>query len=187
MKHLPTLIISALTTLFVCAISCNKDSNTHATTKIKCVTCANGGSCIDDSCHCPAGYEGAACETMTRNKFISSWTVTEKGTLSAQRQYSVQINSNFATGINTVQLSNFYDFYSFNYFINATVSGDSIYVPLQHLEGKIFVGAGYIHSDPTFGQYGAITMRYMVTDSITGHVDDFGYASPATGTSEWKK
>ena len=180
------VVLPSLISIIILISSCNKNSNTQSTTKTKCVTCANGGACINDTCRCPSGYEGVSCQTTTRTKFIGSWVVHEKGTLVSERQYDIQIESNFSSDINTIQFSNFYNFFFFSP-VTGYVSSDSLYIPSQHLQGKIIVGTGYIHSDPTFGQFGAITMRYMVTDSLTGSIDDFGYNSSANGTSEWVK
>ena len=82
----------------------------------------------------------------------------------------------------------FYRNYFFNGYVHGYISGDSIYIPTQQLQGKIVVGYGYIHSDPNLGKDGAITMRYQVTDTFSHTVDDFGY-NPADGTSpsQWIK
>lgn len=73
-------------------ISCNKGDTTSKTV-IKCVTCANGGLCIHDTCQCPAGYEGLSCQTLSYQKFVGSWRVTEKGSTSASSQtYTISIN-----------------------------------------------------------------------------------------------
>jgi len=166
--------------------SCNKSDNTKSTTIVKCVTCANGGLCINDTCRCPAGYEGTSCQTLSSQKFLSSWNVIEKGTLTSSRTYSIEIQNNFSLSINSVQVSNFYNYFFFTP-VTGTVSSDTLYIPSQHAQGKIIAGIGYIHSDPSFGQFGAITMRYMVTDSITGQIDDFGYNSSTDSPSQWRK
>ena len=46
--------------------SCEKDS---------CVDlkCKNGGSCADDFCRCPTGYEGAECEIKIANRFLGTY------------------------------------------------------------------------------------------------------------------
>jgi hypothetical protein len=42
------------------------------TTKGQCdnVVCLNSGACYDGKCVCPVGYEGAICDTLSRDKFV---------------------------------------------------------------------------------------------------------------------
>ena len=46
--------------------SCNHDS-------CKALMCRNGGTCADEFCRCPHGYEGTQCEIISRNKFLGSY------------------------------------------------------------------------------------------------------------------
>jgi len=163
--------------------ACNKGDNTTATTIVKCVTCANGGQCINDTCRCPSGYEGLGCQTLSIQNFISGWEVTEKGSTSVSSQtYFLEITENFGS-VTTVTIS------ELNNEIDAqgTVSGDTLYIPSQTVNEYTVVGVGYIHSGGTFGANGAITMRYQVTNTITGVVNDFGYSSPNDSPSQWIK
>ena len=186
-------IIAIISVLFVSFVvtytSCKKD-NSKTTTKVKCVTCANGGSCINDTCRCPAGYEGAACLTQTRQRYMGSWMVFEQGsTASSPSQYSISIeSSNFSSAINNVSIYYLYE-YGFSTFntVNAYVVADSIFIPTQQFNSQVIVGKGYIHPSSTFGQDGTITMRYMVTDNSTGIVTDFGYNSTADSPSVWNR
>ena len=43
--------------------SCNHDS-------CKALICRNGGTCADEECRCPDGYEGTQCEIKSRDKFF---------------------------------------------------------------------------------------------------------------------
>jgi hypothetical protein len=43
--------------------SCKHDS-------CKALMCRNGGTCADEFCRCPIGYEGTQCEIISRNKFL---------------------------------------------------------------------------------------------------------------------
>ncbi len=57
-------VIGTSSTLFMA--SCEKDSCTT-------LKCKNGGTCADNFCRCPTGYEGAECEIKTAQKFIGKW------------------------------------------------------------------------------------------------------------------
>lgn len=57
-------VLGACSTLFIA--SCEKDSCTT-------LKCRNGGTCADNFCRCPTGYEGAECEIKTAQKFIGKW------------------------------------------------------------------------------------------------------------------
>lgn len=46
--------------------SCTHDS-------CKTIMCRNGGTCVDESCKCPDGYEGSQCETISRIKFYGTY------------------------------------------------------------------------------------------------------------------
>ncbi|MBP6456892.1 MAG: calcium-binding EGF-like domain-containing protein [Chitinophagaceae bacterium] len=47
--------------------SCNSDP-------CKDIQCDNGGVCTEGSCDCPAGYEGASCETRSIVKYLGTYT-----------------------------------------------------------------------------------------------------------------
>lgn len=42
------------------------------------LNCRNGGSCVDDVCQCPTGYEGAECTIQSKSRFIGMWVGTSK-------------------------------------------------------------------------------------------------------------
>jgi len=181
---------------FLCAlpvtlfhISCNKD-NTPSGTRTICVTCANGGNCINDTCRCAIGYEGLTCETLSRAKFNGTWLVTENGSLTGSRKYPVTIESNYSYPPDPTKV-NIINFYSFSDII-ANINGDSIFIPLQYFYNTInydidmVKGAGYIHSELTTGNFSGITIRYAVTDTNSWITDDFGYINTNTQPSQWK-
>ena len=179
------LALSGLCLLFSAIFfSCSKGSD-KATTIIKCVTCANGGSCINDTCRCPAGYEGTTCQTQSRQKFVNEWQVTENSAVNGTVSYQTFIEANSSTGdITSVFIGQLYEDY-FNS-LSGYVTGDSIYIPLQTQGTKSIVGVGYIHSGGLIGTNVLITMRYQVTELTTGAVDDFGYnRTDGTSPSQW--
>ncbi|MCF8451332.1 MAG: calcium-binding EGF-like domain-containing protein [Taibaiella sp.] len=177
-----TIIISSLATIaaFTAVVytSCNRD-------KCKTIVCANGGVCNDGACTCASGYEGTNCEKVSRDKFLGNWTVFEKGSITLAAQYPISIEP--TTDVYDVVIKNFY-----NYFrtpIKATVVGDSLFIPNQQYEGKVLFGVGYIFSNVTYGQYGAIEMRYSIIDTATQKVNDFGYNAAINNSdpSLWNK
>lgn len=188
--------ISFLLLLLCCSMAyldCTKSSGSSTTTnpsgptdKCKNVTCANGGACdtATGACVCPAGYQGATCEIVTRAKFLGNWTVTEKGSISTATTYTITI----AAGTNApdVTISNFYNF--FTQPIKGYVVGDTLYIPNQALQGKVVFGIGPILSNTTYGPYGAISMCYEVIDTATNIPNDFGYYPPdLSNPSSWHK
>lgn len=58
------LILSVLSAVLY--TSCNKN-------KCHNVTCLNQGKCDGGNCVCPVGFEGNRCQTLSRNKFISTY------------------------------------------------------------------------------------------------------------------
>src|SRR5579871_4978211 len=101
--RLKTILVSCLSTLFIFAavvyMSCNRD-------KCKTIVCAHGGVCNSGGCICPSGYEGSNCETVSRDKFLGNWSVFEKGSVTEQAQYPVNIAQ--GPNITDVVINNFY-------------------------------------------------------------------------------
>ena len=181
----PLLISCCLAAFFsVMYISCKKTSS--AIDKCKSVACHYGGACDSNSgkCICLPGYEGANCETVSRDKFLGSWNVSEKGSVTQATHYMISIQK--STQITDIVIENFY-----NYFftpIKGYVTGDTLYILTQQYEGKQVLGTGYIYSDSVHGQFGTISMRYEVIDSATQLVNDFGYnATDLSNPSAWNK
>jgi hypothetical protein len=150
--------------------------------KCKAIVCAYGGICNEGSCTCLPGYEGANCETITRNKFISSiWEVSEKGTISPKRKYGVAIEP--AAEVNWVTLNNFYNFFG-SRSVRAYVERDTIIIPNQQINGKVIVGRGYIMSASPELVNNIIVLRYLIVDSANNNiVDDFGYNAALNNSS----
>ncbi len=180
------ILISAVFTLIafvsIIGVSCSSD-------KCKYISCANGGVCNGGACTCPTGYEGTNCETISRLKFTGNWNVFEKGSNSLAAQYPIHILQAESDQLNTyVDIYNFYN----NFFrspIKAYCDGYNLIIPVQRLQGKIVYGQGTFSSSTTYGQYGGITMRYLVQDSVTLVKDDYGYEAPVdfSEPSQWNK
>ncbi len=56
---------------------CNKDTSDVIPEDLSCegVTCQNGGTCVNGSCNCPAGYYGSRCESSTALGYNSPSTI----------------------------------------------------------------------------------------------------------------
>jgi len=164
------IVLSALGALTafsaVTVSSCNED-------KCKAIVCAYGGVCTDGMCLCPSGYEGNQCETITRNRYLGVWHVTEDGTYSNATQYSVSVAP--GANISELQIRNFRN--SFTSDVQAFVRGDSITVPNQTIyngnDTFMVRGFGYIEDDKYYGANGKIIIRYLIRDQ-NGITDDFG-------------
>ncbi|MES2703176.1 MAG: hypothetical protein V4649_11080 [Bacteroidota bacterium] len=174
-----------LSSVFLCGAlfiaGCNKGDDTTST-KVKCVTCANGGSCIDDTCRCLNGWEGSGCLTQTRTKMVGTWTVAEDGSNSAAESYSMFIQTTSATQIDQISFSHIHSIFS----VVAIVTKDSVIIPSQTKSGQKIEGSGYYRANGASGD-ATIIMRYAVTNTSTGVVNDFGYFSPSSGSSVWTR
>ena len=150
--------------------------------KCKPVVCANGSTCVDGSCICPSGYEGARCETVNRDRYMGIWNVVEDGSVSAPAEYTVAVEA--GNGITDLVIRNFNNYFSDN--VNARVKGDTIYIDPQTIAGQTVQGIGYIADDRFYGKNGRLTLRYHVQTS-GGAVDNYGF-EPGTGNpSVWNK
>ncbi len=176
------IIISAITTIssFAAVVysSCNVD-------RCKTIVCANNGICNKGACTCAEGYVGTNCETVNRKRFTGIWRVFEKGSTSLAKQYSVNVTE--GESITFVNIANFNNL--FTQPVRAYVDGDRIIIPNQRLQGKIVWGEGSLYTTTTYGQYGGITMKYIVQDSATLVKDDYGYeaAIDFSDASDWNK
>ena len=160
--------------------SCNVD-------KCKTIVCANRGVCTQGACTCPAGYEGPACESIARKKFTGNFMVFEKGSASLARQYPIDIIEDTSSPVTFLLINNCYNYFKTP--IKAYAEGTTLVIPNQHLQGKVIYGTGTIAYNTTYAQYGNITMRYVVEDSASQIIDDYGYESDAdhSDPSAWNK
>ncbi len=145
----------------------------------------HGGQCINDSCQCPAGYEGVSCQTATSDKIIGVWVVNEKGSISFATSYNLYITRDTLGG-SSIIFDHFNNYFENN--VKATIVGDSIFIPEQTLNNKRIIGRGKAFYKDQIGEYGTIEMAYKVTDMATLIVNDFGYDTPSTtNVSVWNR
>ncbi len=142
--------------------SCKED-------KCKAIVCAYGGVCSDGMCLCQSGYEGNQCETVTRQRYLGVWHVTEDGTYSTATQYSLSVAP--GPNITELRIKNFRN--SFVDEVQAFVKGDTVTIPNQVVNNQTVRGFGYIVDDKYYGTNGKIILRYLVR-SQDGITDDYG-------------
>ncbi len=159
MKSIKYVALSALLSVSAfCAVlytSCSKD-------KCKDVTCQNGGTCNDGTCTCTTGYEGTNCETLSRAKFIKSWSAADV-IGSTPLSYTANIAAGIGTDVTQVIVGNSF---SDNFFvigpITANVTNATITIPVQNPDGNKYSvsGTGTLAN-------GKITWSYTIKDDST--------------------
>ncbi len=166
--RIKTIILSALGAIAAFSAitysSCNND-------KCKAIACAYGGVCKDGNCVCPSGYEGAQCETITRDKYVGVWTVFEKGTVTQSNSYDVTFK--YGVGMTDMQITNFYNLLKSP--VSVRLKADTIYIPLQTVDGYEIQGTGVLDRDAYYAKHGMLTIRYSIKNTQSGLVNDFGY------------
>jgi hypothetical protein len=182
-KSVKLILLSALGMVSVLSVatlsSCKRD-------KCKAIACQHEGVCNDDgSCQCRPGFEGSMCEVTTRDKYTGVWQVDENGTSTGRHNYIVAIEHSLVKGANyaDVQITNMNN--TINGRVNATVQGDTIYIPTQTIDGKTIEGIGVLHNDTYYGEHGALTLRYRIFYNDTKSESDYGYIIGEP--SEWHK
>ncbi len=176
MRLIVVLASIFLITLTVCMTSCKPEV-------CEDVVCANEGICSGGICQCQVGWEGVRCETMSRDKFMGTYSVAEDGTLSDARNYSANIHSADDFGIDAVRLKGFYNYFEDQ--VHARCKGDSLIIPEQSLsDGYSVRGYGVFTQQDYYANHGKLQVYYKVT-LPNGQVDDFGI--DRGGSSEWSK
>jgi len=135
MKKISILGLSFLSALAFATViffnSCNDDP-------CKDVTCLNGGTCVDGTCNCAAGYEGTDCSTESRVKFLGTWTASDNCSSSGTPSYVVTISN--GTSVVDVNIVNFWD--AFANAVHATVDGNTITIASQEPDNDNFFVSG---------------------------------------------
>ncbi len=107
-----------------------------------------------------------------RDKFLGEWQVNESGGTGGPRQYSVSIAPSGDGASQEVVISKFYNIFTDN--VAAYASNDTLYIPVQTVDGYTVFGSGYIGNSATYGTDGVITMSYQVI-SATTVLASYGY------------
>jgi hypothetical protein len=154
MKKLKTILLAGVLTagVFSTAVftSCNSDACAD-------VVCSNGGSCVDGTCACPTGFEGAKCETLSRDKFIGVFNGTEQCNQGSDA-YAITISTN--SDKTKFNIQNLYNNVPVLTAI-ASANGNAFTIPSQTVAaGVTAVGSGTINGN-------TITITYTVSGAVT--------------------
>lgn len=137
--------------------------------KCKGVTCQNGGTCSKGNCNCATGYEGANCQTKANSKFVATYAGQSicDGTNTPE---NIPLEAGVEPFAIIIHLNSLQQ-------INATVSGNSITIPLQTLiygvESYRFSGSGTLNGN---------NLNYTLYVLYTNGVDpDYSYICTFSG------
>ena len=185
MKNMKFLAFAAAAIMMVSSVvyfnSCKKDP-------CKDVVCNNGGTCVDGTCSCTTGYEGADCSTEMRTKFLLSTAgFTDAGTSDSSYNnttghsysgltYNMTITK--GTGINDLIISGIggYGCTGGSTNITATMTSSTAFtIASQVACNYTFSGSGTVTSA------GKVQITYTATYAYGGHdvktVTDHGVAT----------
>ncbi len=152
------LLMAAMTVFSVMFFSaCEED-------KCKDIVCQNDGVCVDGDCVCATGYEGTLCETLSRAKFIGSFSVTDACSASGSATYTTGIATSSAA-VDRVLITNFWDVFTNT--VVASISGNTITIADQEPDNDGFrvSGSGTINAAGT-----SITINYSVVEGTNTDV-----------------
>jgi hypothetical protein len=123
--------------------SCDKKS-------CKNVACSTGMECYQGKCLCNDGFEGANCSTLSSDKYVGNYQVSENCGGSPPNftgGYTVNIfSAGGSYSVNTIVLSNFLNAGNVYAYIQNTDPnnlGTTIYVPSQNPGSNIQISASY--------------------------------------------
>lgn len=158
MKNLKSILFASFVTIGVFSTvvfsSCDPDP-------CKDIVCANGGTCTDGTCACPAGYEGTLCETLSRDKFIGVYNGTETCTVGSDT-YAITITANSDKIKFNIQ-----NLYNQSFTAIASASNNTFSIPNQTVgAGVTAVGSGNIVGN-------TITITYTINDGTLSNTCTF--------------
>lgn len=136
----------------------------------KDVTCLNGGTCVDGTCQCATGFEGADCSIKTADKYAGTWDAVDV-CASGNWNYAATITTS-STDATKILIANFGGFGS-SVVVSANVNGNSASIPSQSFGAVSISGSGTLSGD-------AITMNVSYTAN-----DTYGGSDACTGS--WTK
>ncbi len=159
MKSMKSIVAAGIFTLGVFGLtiysSCSKNETPDPCAN---VTCQNGGTCVNGSCKCPEGYEGADCSVKAALKFIGSYNAADDCNppfrTGDSLNYIISITPNTdAAKIDIINLAN-----NNNLKATATIHGDSISIPAQQLsDNRTYTATGKKNAD------GTISFKFQIT------------------------
>jgi len=103
----------------------------------KDVDCLNGGTCIDGTCQCAAGFEGSECDTESRQALIGTYDVVET---CGQQQFEYEITiEEHPSDVTRILITNIGDF---NITASAVLNGNLITIDSTQQSGYSVSGSG---------------------------------------------
>ena len=119
--------------------------------------CENGGTCIDGTCNCPAGYQGDSCNHETRSFYYGTYNVHDVCTVTGVSDYTVNI-SEVPDQLTKVYIANFANSFANN--VIASVNGNQITIAVQSPDndGRLVSGSGTLSQN-------TIHMSYSISGS----------------------
>ena len=173
MKNLKSILLASFITIgtfsAVVFSSCNPDA-------CKDVVCANGGTCTDGNCNCPAGFEGTLCETQSLSKFLGSnngsaiYNFDDNSADTSCGHYTGTFTMSRSNADTTrLILTNFGGFGTTTS-VYGTVNGNVLTIPLQTISGatgNTVSGNGTYNNGVITGSYsnndGSSNCTYAIT------------------------
>jgi hypothetical protein len=169
MKSIKQILFGAvLVSVAFCAVlysSCSKSSNSSPVNPCNSISCQNGGTCdsATASCSCAIGYEGLRCDTLSRTRFIRSWSASDLITGgSTPLSYTANIAAGVSSDVTQVIIGAAFSDNFFVNSINAIVSGTTITIPLQNPDVNKYTVSG----TGTFAN-NKITWSYTIKNDST--------------------
>jgi hypothetical protein len=151
-KHIALTVV--LTVSAFCAVlytSCSKDA-------CKGVTCQNGGTCSGGNCTCTTGYEGTNCETLSRDKFVGTYTGSEICSIGTDN-YTIALTASS----NNLQLTytNLYN-QGFTATCNMAATDSFTFAGSDAVSGATYSGSGRLVTN-------TITVHYSIVNGTTSN------------------
>lgn len=114
----------------------------------KKVECNHGGTCIEGTCACSAGYSGEFCETFSKDEVAGSYAVSETCTSGSTDSYSCSIQASTTSDLQ-VEFTNLYNLegkYALSTLIYGDFTGENTITiasqTRQSTNGDVFVFSG---------------------------------------------
>lgn len=149
-------LLALLGVLMAFAPACNTDP-------CKDVNCGANGTCVDGSCFCDDGYEGASCETEWAEKFVGSYLgrdICKSGTYNLTKPAVVSKRN-----AKEVRMSNFGGFDSF-LDMDVTKSDELSFTNKTDPAGRRFTGTAKLSNNRLTGNY-IVTYSDNTRDTCT--------------------
>lgn len=96
--------------------------------------------------------------TVTRDDYLGQWTCASDGQIGGPLNFTMNITA--GTSSNAIRMQNF-DGYGQSAYVNATVNGGNITIPVNYLGSDTLQGSGTYRSD------GTLSFSYSIRDGQT--------------------